>query len=118
MNARCWCLAALISGAACEVSDADLVPDPIATEAGVIRVVVLADDFVRVGDERMPDAEFILRMRQRFRAAVGDLADRPGLQILAAPDGRRRAAAFAERVLRDLVPLGLRNYELGEDPVE
>lgn len=118
MKVPWWVSAIWLCSVSCEVSDADLVPDAMATAAGAIRVVVLADEFVRVGTERMPDAEFILRMRERFRGGGGDGPERPALQILAAPEGRPRAAEFAERVLRDLVPLGLRTYELGEGPVE
>jgi len=100
--------------AGCGTADSDLVPDPFASAAGVVRVEVLGRSFVRVGQERMPDDEFLFRMRQRLREAGDNEDEKPGVQIVAGTEGADRAAAFADRVLVDLGRAGLVRLELGD----
>jgi hypothetical protein len=78
--------------------------------AGETEVTLLAAGFVRFENQRIPAEEFVLRIRERIRAAAGDVDRYPAVRILidvAPPPGR------LDRLLRELQSAGVRRVTLG-----
>jgi len=100
---------AVVGAAACASSAVE----PDAPQGVPTDVEVLDAAFVRFEGQRVAVEWFLLEMRERVRAADGDLARLPWVRVTIAPDAASVDGRWVSALRNELYKAGVRNLTLG-----